>query len=140
MRVEGTFTVTSFSPTELSPAPAQIATGMPVGVAVLEKTFSGDIQGRSATIFTSAFDQAAGAGTYCALESFEGTLGGAAGAFNFIHAASTGGADRFNDYFVIVPGSGVGALAGISGGGGLAIDADGTHRIWFDHHLDAGSA
>jgi hypothetical protein len=30
---------------------------------------------------------------------------------------------------VILPGSGTGELAGISGGGGLDIDADGTHRL-----------
>jgi hypothetical protein len=26
-------------------------------------------------------------------------------------------------------------LAEISGGGGLAVDADGTHRVWFDYEL-----
>ena len=31
--------------------------------------------------------------------------------------------------------SGTGALAGISGTGDLAIDADGTHRIWRDYEL-----
>ena len=137
MRVEGTFTVTAFSPAELSPAPARVATGLPVGVAVLEKAFSGDVQGRSATIFSSAFDPASGVGTYCAMESFEGSLAGADGAFNFVHAASTGGTDRLNDYFVIVSGSGTGALAGINGAGGMAVDADGTHRIWFDYELTA---
>jgi|SRR3954454_15570675 hypothetical protein len=48
----------------------------------------GEISGRSTTIFTSAFDEAAG-GTYVALESFEGSLRGAAGTFNFVHSAST---------------------------------------------------
>lgn len=27
------------------------------------------------------------------------------------------------------------ALAGISGPGDLAVDADGTHRIWLDYEL-----
>ncbi|QRX96700.1 DUF3224 domain-containing protein [Streptomyces sp. A1-5] len=37
--------------------------------------------------------------------------------------------------FVIVPGSGTSELAGITGAGGIAVDADGTHRIWFDYGL-----
>ncbi len=39
------------------------------------------------------------------------------------------------EYFAIVPSSGTGQLAGISGTGGLVIDADGTHRIWLDYEL-----
>ena len=69
------------------------------------------------------------------MESFEGTLNGRAGAFNFIHSASTSGQDRTAGYFAIVPSSGTGELAGISGTGGMAIDADGTHRIWLDYEL-----
>jgi Protein of unknown function (DUF3224) len=34
-----------------------------------------------------------------------------------------------------VPSSGTAELSGITGHGGLAIDADGTHRIWFDYDL-----
>ncbi|WP_228782685.1 DUF3224 domain-containing protein [Nocardia abscessus] len=28
-----------------------------------------------------------------------------------------------------------GALGGIAGTGGLSVDVDGTHRIWFDYEL-----
>jgi hypothetical protein len=31
--------------------------------------------------------------------------------------------------------SGIGELAGITGAGGLAVEADGTHRIWLDYTL-----
>ena len=137
MRTEATFSVRSFNPVELSPAPAGVSTGLPVGVVVMEKTYDGSVEGRSATIFVAAFDQEVGVGTYCAMESFEGALDGAAGAFNFIHSASTAGTDRTNEHFVIVPGSGTGALTGIAGSGGLAIDADGTHRVWFDYEVTA---
>ena len=40
-----------------------------------------------------------------------------------------------SEFFVIVPTSGKGELAGITGTGGMAIDDDGTHRIWFDYEL-----
>ena len=135
MRTEGTFTVESFTPVARDPAPIEVSTAAPVGVAVMEKRFSGEVQGRSATIFTAAFDQGTGVGTYLAMESFEGALGGAQGAFNFTHSATTTGADRAAEHFVVVPGSGIGGLAGITGAGGMAVDDDGTHRIWFDYEL-----
>ncbi|MFG2819719.1 DUF3224 domain-containing protein [Kitasatospora sp. NPDC048365] len=134
MRASGTFTVKSFAPTELKQEP-EIATGLPVGVARIEKQFEGEVAGRSATLFTAAFDQSTGVGTYVAMESFEGSLNGAAGAFNFVHSATTSGSDRTAEFFTIVPTSGIGALAGITGAGGLAIDEDGTHRMWFDYEL-----
>lgn len=134
MRVDGTFKVVSFIPTGIVPEPA-IATGLPVGLARMEKQMSGEIEGRAATLFSSAFDQEGGVGTYVALESFEGSLGGRAGAFNFVHAATTTGHDRTAEHFAIVPASGTGELAAITGGGGIAVDADGTHRIWFDYDL-----
>src|SRR3954453_23196206 len=127
MRASGTFKVITFDATPVRPAP-DIATGLPVGVATMEKAYEGDVAGRSATLFTSAFDQGTGVGTYVAMESFEGSLNGAAGTFNFAHCATTTGADRGSELFVIVPTSGTGGLAGIRGEGGIAIEADGTHR------------
>jgi hypothetical protein len=134
MRANGTFSVKAFNPTSIAPEPA-IETALPVGVALMEKHYEGAIAGRSATVFTAAFDQAAAVGTYVAMESFTGTVDGREGAFNFVHSASTTGADRTAGYFAIVPSSGTGQLAGISGGGGLTIDPDGTHRIWLEYDL-----
>ncbi|UGT62586.1 DUF3224 domain-containing protein [Nocardia asteroides] len=134
MRTWGTFEVTSFTPTEVMPEPG-IATGVPVGIARMEKHFGGAVSGRAATLFTAAFDQETGVGTYVAMESFDGTLDGVAGTFCFAHSATTSGADRSAEFFVIVPTSGTGELAGITGSGGMAVDADGTHRIWFDYDL-----
>ncbi|MBW1595710.1 DUF3224 domain-containing protein [Streptomyces sp. JJ38] len=134
MRASGTFTVADFTP---APVPgAQIGTAVPVGVSTMEKTYEGEVAGRSTTLFTAAFDEAAATGTYVAMESFEGTLRGRAGSFNFAHAATTlGDGGRKDEFFVIVPGSGTDDLAGITGAGGMAVDADGTHRIWFDYDL-----
>ncbi|MFI1384046.1 DUF3224 domain-containing protein [Embleya sp. NPDC020886] len=133
MRASGTFKVAEFIPTSL-PSPA-IETALPVGVATMEKQYEGEIAGRSATLFTAAFDQSSGAGTYIAMESFEGTLHGQAGTFNFAHSATTAGEGRSDEFFIVVPGSGTAALAGITGTGGIRVDADGTHRIWFDYGL-----
>jgi hypothetical protein len=134
MRAAGTFTVKAFVPAELVPGPA-VTTGTPVGVATIEKHFEGEVAGRSSTLFTAAYDQATGVGTYVAMESFEGSLNGREGTFNFAHSATTSGSDRSAEFFVIVPTSGTGQLTGVTGTGGLAIDEDGTHRIWFDYDL-----
>ncbi len=69
------------------------------------------------------------------MESFEGTVLGARGSFNFIHTASTTGQDRSHEYFLVVPGSGTDELAGISGSGAMSVDPDGTHRIELDIDL-----
>ncbi|MEV6860526.1 DUF3224 domain-containing protein [Streptosporangium subroseum] len=134
MRASGTFTVKSFAPTELAPSPP-VSTGVAVGVATMEKHFEGDIVGHSATLFTSAFDQTSGVGTYVAMESFEGSLHDRDGAFNFAHSATTSGSDRTNEFFTIVPSSGTGQMTGITGSGGLTVEADGTHRMWVDYEL-----
>ncbi|MBS2961569.1 DUF3224 domain-containing protein [Actinocrinis puniceicyclus] len=134
MRATATFEVVSFNPTAVVPEPA-VKTGVEVGIATMEKRFRGEVEGRSATLFTAAYDQKAGVGTYVAMESFEGSVGGHAGTFNFAHSATTLGSDRDGEYFVIVPSSGTGELTGISGTGGLSVDTDGTHRFWLEYQL-----
>ncbi|MFA3878193.1 DUF3224 domain-containing protein [Streptomyces sp. MMCC 100] len=134
MKASGTFTVKAFTPADVTPGIA-VTTGLPVGVATMEKRFEGAINGRSATVFTAAYDQETGVGTYLAMESFEGTLDGREGAFSFVHSATTTGSDRSAEFFTVVPASGTGELTGITGSGGLAVDADGTHRIWFEYEL-----
>ncbi|MBD4381366.1 DUF3224 domain-containing protein, partial [Xanthomonas citri pv. citri] len=69
------------------------------------------------------------------MESFEGSLHHRWGTFNFTHSATTAGEDRSAESFAIIPSSGTGELSGISGDGGIAVDPDGTHRLWFDYHL-----
>ena len=94
MRAEGTFSVASFTPAELIPPPIPIEVGAPVGVATMEKVYAGEVEGHSATIFTSACDMGTGVGTYVAMESFEGSLAGRRGGFAFVHSATTTGEDR----------------------------------------------
>ncbi|WP_460067741.1 DUF3224 domain-containing protein [Streptomyces sp. YKOK-I1] len=134
MRASGTFSVHAFVPAGLKPEPA-VETALPVGVATMEKRYEGEVTGRSATLFTAAYDQATGVGTYVAMESFEGALHGREGAFNFVHSATTTGSDRSAEFFTVVPSSGTGALTGITGTGGLTVEADGTHRVWFEYEL-----
>ena len=133
-QADGTFEVASFDVVDIAPAVA-VTTAMETGVATMEKRYAGEVEGRSATLFTSARNADSGAGSYLALESFEGTLNGVTGSFNFVHAASTHGDDRYGESFAIVVASGTDGLAVIRGGGGMTIDEDGTHRVWFDYTL-----
>nr|WP_043268943.1 DUF3224 domain-containing protein [Streptomyces sp. CT34] len=109
---------------------------VPVGAATMDQKYEGEVAGRSATLFTAAFNQSTATGTYVAMESFEGTLHGREGCCNFAHSATTAGPSREDELVVIVPGSGTSQLAGTAGTGGITVDSDGTHRIRFDYELD----
>ncbi|WP_250031396.1 DUF3224 domain-containing protein [Paractinoplanes maris] len=137
MRATGTFAVADFTPAPL--LAAGVTTGLPVGLATMRKSFSGEVDGRSETVFTAAFDPGSNTGTYVAMESFEGSVAGRTGAFNFVHSATTTGGGRQAEFLTIVPGSGTGELSGIHGAGALAVDEDGTHRVHFDYELTGGA-
>jgi hypothetical protein len=136
MKAQATFKVENFRTAGVEPNPP-VVTALPVSVATMAKHYQGEISGVSATMFTAAFDHASTKGTYVAMESFEGSLHGKTGAFNFIHSASTNGGGRADEFFRIVDGSGTEDLTGISGTGGIAVDADGTHRLWLEYELKA---
>lgn len=130
---EGTFTVSQFVPTDHVP---DVTTALGVGHAHMVKTLTGGIEGRASTQFSYAFSEATGVGTYLAMESFEGAVDGRRGTFNFAHSATTDGVTRSDEFFLIVPSSGTGELAGITGSGAVLIDGD-TERIRLDYDLPA---
>ena len=132
MHATGTFTTSDFRPEERE---TPVVTGVDVGIMTFSKTFAGDIDGRAETLFTSAYSHETGTGTYLAMESFTGSIDGRAGTVNIAHTATTTGDDRTHHLMVIVPTSGTGELAGITGTGRLDIDADGTHHFTLDYEV-----
>lgn len=134
MQATSTFSVHDWAPTEVTPTPP-VETGTPIGVATMRKVFVGALEGQSSTIFTAAYDQASGTGTYLAMEAFSGVVDGRRGTFACAHSATTTGEDRTAPFFVVVPSSGTGELAGISGTGELTVDADGVHHLRLDYDL-----
>jgi Protein of unknown function (DUF3224) len=131
MRADGTFSVKSFVPADVAPEPP-ITTGLPVGLARMEKQYEGEVSGRSATLLTAAFSQERhrhlrGHGVVRGIAERPGRQ------LQLRALGHTSGRDRAAEFFVIVPASGTGDLAGITGGGGPQIDPDGTNRIWFDY-------
>lgn len=110
-------------------------TDAPVGIGRMQiaKGWSGDLSGTGYGLMLSAGDPGQQAAGYVALEVFDGTLAGRPGTFAFQQwgTMSDGGQDL---RYAVVPGSGTGELAGVSGELALTI-ADGVHAYDLSYDL-----
>ncbi|SJM68060.1 hypothetical protein FM112_13105 [Gulosibacter sp. 10] len=79
----------------------------------------GVILGTSQVLMVSAFDAESGSGTYVAIDSFEGEIGGRQGSISFWHTSTAdhGAFLAAEAQLKVVPGSGTGQLAGARGWG-----------------------
>ena len=101
----------------------------------LDKHFHGDLDATSQGEMLSS-GSAKDSGGYVAIERVTGTLQGRSGSFALMHNATmTRGAPYLN--IVVVPGSGSGELAGISGKMNIEIAAGGAHSYDFEYAFDA---
>jgi hypothetical protein len=75
VEASGNFVVADFTPVPLADSP--VVTAAPVGLATMTKTFEGEVSGTAATLFTAAYDQETGVGTYLAMESQRAVTGSA---------------------------------------------------------------
>jgi hypothetical protein len=129
----GSFTV------EMAALVEPIATdGVSLGRNSLHKRFEGDLIAVGNGEMLTALTPVAGSAGYVAIERVIGSLQGRNGSFVFQH---TGTMDRGAQQLAItvVPGSGTGALAGITGTFTLRI-ADGKHFYEFEYALPQGAA
>jgi hypothetical protein len=92
-----------------------------IGRLSIAKTWSGDLAGVGRGLMLSAGDPTQGSAGYVALERFDGSLHGRAGSFAFHQLGVMHEGEQRLDYLV-VPGSGTGELAGITGTLDLTID------------------
>lgn len=97
------------------------------------KTWSGGLAGASTGVMLSAGDPGAGAAGYVALEVFDGTVDGRPGTFAFQQFGSMAAGEPTLTY-AVVPGSGTGELAGITGTVELTVVA-GEHRVTLSYRL-----
>lgn len=105
--------------------------GLKLSRNVVRKEFSGDVVGVSEAQMIAAFTGTPGSAGYVAIEHFEGTVDGKSGSFVLQHSGVMSGGDA-QLTVVIVPDSGAGDLAGISGT--LEIDNDeGEHSYVLDY-------
>lgn len=110
---------------EPDPAPLELGDAGPVafGRATLRKEFSGPLTGTGVVTMTSAAVDQAPVG-YSALELVTGTLDGRSGTFVLQHSGVVGeGAP--SPAGVVLPGTGTGELAGLSGTMTIEHDASG---------------
>jgi hypothetical protein len=108
-----------------------------IGRMSLSKTYAGDLAGRSEGEMLGFRNLASGAGGYVAMETVRGTLDGKQGSFVLQHSSTMEGSTATQS-IQVVPGSGTGELAGLSGQ--LVIHReDGRHEYAFDYSLPAGS-
>lgn len=129
MQAKGTFEV-QFT----GEPPYSDADGVSLARATIAKQFAGDLTGDATVQFLGARGTVAGSGAYVALERVTGTLGGRRGSFALYHAGWMRGGQQ--ELAVrVVPDSGTGELAGLSGT--LRIDiVDKQHYYTFDYALD----
>lgn len=98
-----------------------------IGRLAITKTWAGDLAGTGHGLMLSAGDPTQGRAGYVALEIVEGMLHGRSGSFAFHQLGVMNDGEQELRYD-IVPGSGTGDLAGLTGSLELSIEADGTHR------------
>lgn len=133
MKASGTFEV-KMEPQAGGPETAPVeGSGTQLGRMLLHKRFSGDLEGSGeGQMLTAVSDQPGSAG-YVAIERVIGTLHGRRGSFVFQHSGQMDrGAQSLS--ITVVPGSGSGELAGLSGTFALRIE-DGRHFYEFDYAL-----
>lgn len=109
-RASGTFDV------KVTPLPAdEKVAGLTVGRLALDKQFAGDLAGTSKGEMMTAETTVEGSGGYVAIERVTGTLEGRAGTFVLMHHGTMQKGGGFKLFVVVVPDSGTGGLAGLTG-------------------------
>jgi hypothetical protein len=102
----------------------------------IDKQFYGDLDAVSKGEMLSAGTDVKGSAGYVAIERISGALLGRSGSFVLQHNATmTRGTPYMN--IIVVPDSGTGELAGISGNMRIII-ADGKHSYEFEYTLPSG--
>ena len=125
---KGTFTVDMKPQSE-----PNTSDGVSLGRMSLSKRFEGDLVATGQGEMLTALTQTQGSAGYVAIERVSGTLHGRSGSFVFQHTGTMDrGAQRLS--ITVVPDSGTGELAGLSGTFTLDI-VDGKHLYDFEYAL-----
>ena len=107
-------------PFDVTITPQESAADAPVARMLLYKEFHGDLEAVAHGEMMAAHEPLTGAGVYVAIDRVTGTLDGRSGSFLMAHRGIRN-ADGQSLDIVIVPGSGTGQLAGITGTVGIEI-------------------
>jgi hypothetical protein len=126
-KASGTFEV------KVTPQPPDEADTSGIGRLLLDKEFHGDLEGTSKGQMLAVGTAVEGSAGYVAMEQISGALHGRSGSFALQHIGSM---TRGNPDLkvTVVPDSGTGDLAGLSGKMQIII-AEGKHSYEFDYTL-----
>ncbi len=108
-----------------------------VGRMSIDKVFHGDLEATSKGQMLSTVTETKGSAGYVAIERVTGTLQGRTGSFSLQHNA-TMNRDVPELNVIVIPDSGTGQLAGLSGKLNIII-TDGKHSYEFDYTLPDAS-
>ena len=98
----------------------------------ITRTFNGDLEGESTAELL--ISKSEGGGGYVGQDRISGTLKGKSGGFVFQHTGLMG-PEGVTNTGTIVPGTGTGELAGITGDGTMLADGDGNHTLTLEYEL-----
>ena len=128
MQATGSFDV------KITPQSEDKAEGSTLNRLLLEKQFHGELEAQGRGEMLSVSTDTKGSAAYVAVERVVGTLNGKSGSFALHHRGiMTRGEPQL--IISVVPDSGTGELAGISGTLGIRIEAGGKHFYDFDYEL-----
>ncbi|HEX3770266.1 MAG TPA: DUF3224 domain-containing protein [Polyangiaceae bacterium] len=103
----------------------------------LDKQFHGDLEATSQGEMLSVMTATKGSAAYVAIEKVTGSLGERSGSFAFQHCGTMNRGEP-SLTIAVVPDSGTGDLAGISGTMKIAIAPDGGHTYEFEYAFPSG--
>jgi hypothetical protein len=104
----------------------------------LDKHYHGDLEGTGKGQMLTAGTSVKGSGAYVAIEKVTGTLKGRTGTFILQHSGTmTQNTPQLT--ITVVPDSGTGQLAGLSGKMTIIIAPDGKHSYDFEYALTNGN-
>ncbi|MEZ4590426.1 MAG: DUF3224 domain-containing protein [Chloroflexota bacterium] len=129
MKATGTFEV------NLHPLDSYVtgSDGNNLGRMSIDKTFHGGLSGHSQGQMLNAITAVSGSAGYVAIEQVSGTLHGKKGSFVLQHFGIAGPEGQ-RLILEVVPDSGTGSLAGISGKMSILVE-DGEHLYEFEYML-----
>ena len=108
--------------------------GLKVGRLSLDKRFQGDLEGTSKGEMSTAETTVEGSGGYVAIERVTAALKGRRGEFTLLHLGTMRRGGEFDMNLRVVPESGTGPLAGLTGRMTITIDG-GKHSYTLDYTL-----
>lgn len=108
------------------------AEGPVLARVVVHKTFSGDLAGTS--VGEGLLSGSEGAQSYMVLERVTGTLGGRVGTFVMQHGGTVAGGEVVHQWGLVIPDSGTGEMAGLTGTAAFEHDDAGA-RLSLDYTL-----